>query len=652
MERVIAFDTEQFYDTKNGVSVRDLGTWWYHRHPQTSSYMISVCDGSEAWAGHPKDFNFESLRGATLLSHNASHDQQALERLKEDGLCPKDLEIPQWHCTANMGVYLTGCRSLDQVYPALYPGEEVDKSTRARADGKTWGDIQTEGWAGEMIKYALSDAHKPWRMWTEHNHRWPDIEKQLSAHTSLIRARGVAIDTEKVARYLEVIGNLAIAVGDRIPWLKGGDKPTSSKAMAQECRRLGIPCPPVKSHDEEAFDAWEREYQDRYPWVGAVADWRKLTKMKGELEKIRGRIRADGTFPFGLKYAGAHTLRWSGDEGINMQNPRKEPLIVLNTMELLRDRRKIAQFIECHEETGVWPAEVYCALDIRSVYVARPGKKLIICDKSQIEPRVLAWLAGDHAFLQRIREGLPVYEAHARATMGWTGGSLKKENPKKYSLAKARVLGLGYGCGKDRFVDVAWTMARLEVSLEESAQIVEEYRAQNPLLTNRDESAGPLGLWHRLDRDFRDSVGGDYVIELPSGQKMVYRDVQRTKRVEMVEEINPATGESRKVPKSTTNFTAKVYDSKTQRLQRKKLYGGLLTENATQRVAREAFAEDILRLEVTGYPVLWHTHDEAITEVDPDVPVTEIERLMSITPDWLPGCPVASEGVESHYYKK
>ena len=79
--------------------------------------------------------------------------------------------------------------------------------------------------------------------------------------------------------------------------------------------------------------------------------------------------------------------------------------------------------------------------------VPRPGKEFIICDLSQIEPRVLAWLCGDTVLLDQLANGVPLYEAHARATMGWTGGNLKKENAELYSLAKARVLGLGYGCG-------------------------------------------------------------------------------------------------------------------------------------------------------------------------------------------------------------
>lgn len=72
--------------------------------------------------------------------------------------------------------------------------------------------------------------------------------------------------------------------------------------------------------------------------------------------------------------------------------------------------------------------------------LAPEGHLLAAVDLSQIEPRVLNWLAGNHQLLQRIRDGFPIYEAHARDSMGWTGGTLKKENPGLYSLAKARCL--------------------------------------------------------------------------------------------------------------------------------------------------------------------------------------------------------------------
>jgi hypothetical protein len=155
--------------------------------------------------------------------------------------------------------------------------------------------------------------------------------------------------------------------------------------------------------------------------------------------------------------------------------------------------------------------------DLRGCIVPRPGKEFIICDLSQIEPRVLAWLCGDTVLLDQLADGIPLYEAHARATMGWTGGNLKKENAELYSLAKARVLGLGYGCGPERFVEVARTMAGITISSQEATRTVESFRGSNRKIT---------ALWNQLQNDFKRSSGGDFVVELPSGRKLTYRDVR------------------------------------------------------------------------------------------------------------------------------
>jgi hypothetical protein len=75
--------------------------------------------------------------------------------------------------------------------------------------------------------------------------------------------------------------------------------------------------------------------------------------------------------------------------------------------------------------------------------IPREGCVFVICDLSQIEPRCLAYLSGNWALLERIAGGESIYEAHARATMRWTGGPLKKENPDLYALAKARCIAEG-----------------------------------------------------------------------------------------------------------------------------------------------------------------------------------------------------------------
>lgn len=263
------------------------------------------------------------------------------------------------------------------------------------------------------------------------------------------------------------------------------------------------------------------------------------------------------------------------------------------------------------------PREATFGVDLRRCIVARPGRKFIVSDLSQIEPRVMAWLCGEHTLLDQLRKGVPLYEAHARQTMGWKGGSLKKEDPRLYALAKARVLGLGYGCGPDKFVAVARTMGGIELSASDARATVTAFRQSN---------RGILALWNRLGTDFKRSVReGTYEVELPSGRTLTYYNVS-----------------------SHGGWTCQ-----TQRGGPKvRMYGGKLAENLVQAVARDVFAEALLRLAAAGIDVVLHCHDEVVCEVPIDTDPADIERLMSITPDWLPGCPLAAESVESEHYLK
>ena len=77
-----------------------------------------------------------------------------------------------------------------------------------------------------------------------------------------------------------------------------------------------------------------------------------------------------------------------------------------------------------------------------------------------------------------------------------------------------------------------------------------------------------------------------------------------------------------------------------------------IVSNCVQAAARDVFAECLLRLHRAGVDVIFHVHDEAVCEVDLGTDPREIERLMSITPDWLPGCPLAAEAVVANHYCK
>lgn len=450
MHNVVSLDFETPYG--KDFSVVDLGYYKYARDERCQPYMISVCDGSEVWAGHPKDFNFDALEGKFLVSHNSSFDEEIALGAAERGLFPFP-KCVDWACTANMSAYLWNVRSLaDAARVGL--GVEVDKGVRDRAKGKSWDDMVREGWAEDMLKYARLDAQHCYHLWAKHADKWPDWERRLSRLTIDQGRYGLRIDVPRLEQYIAELNQVIFTALNNLPWVARGRAPASPLGMAEECRAAGIPCPPVKAHDPEAAADWEDTYAPQFAWVMAVRNLRKAKKTLATLETIKLRLRPDGTVPFSLKYAGAHTLRWAGDSGWNLQNMNKEPLFILpnKTFELASANLKTLNKLFDKDPALVTDA---IPLDIRGLIIARPGMKLAPTDLAQIEPRVLNWLAGNFALLSRIAMGMSIYEAFARDSMGWTGGDLKTEDKKKYALAKIQVLGLGYGCGWNKFITIA-----------------------------------------------------------------------------------------------------------------------------------------------------------------------------------------------------
>src|SRR5712672_1876648 len=136
MSRIIGFDTEVEYFPKLKYSLATMIGEQFCRHEMFHCYMVSVSDGQNTWAGHPRDFNWQSLEGATLISHNAAWDETCYLEMVRRGLAPK-LNIPAWHCSADMSAYICNRRSLDQAVEHLL-GIKVSKAARKDAANKHW----------------------------------------------------------------------------------------------------------------------------------------------------------------------------------------------------------------------------------------------------------------------------------------------------------------------------------------------------------------------------------------------------------------------------------------------------------------------------------------------------------------------------------
>ena len=623
-DNVFSVDFETYYDDE--CSVKTLAPQAYVRDDRFDAYLVTITGPNGTWAGDPEEYDWNKLAGKTLVSHNAAFDKTVYEFLHESdpGIFPSPSLFREWNCSANLCAFLCNRRSLAQAWEYLY-GVSLSKAVRTEMKGQRW-DQMTEPFQQKVIDYAISDSEKCRKIWIDFVDRWSDVEREVSLETIEGTLGGIAVNLDLVEEYRQACSKQLHLVEITLPWMaEGRGKPTSPKAIRDQCRRDDINPPPVKYTDEEGYQEWEDTYKDAHPWVAMLGDWRQVNKALKTLETIQARVIkavewVDGKpveywcMDVPMKYFGAHTGRWSGDAGVNFQNFRKKPLEWGDTK-----------------------------IDIRAVFIPRPGHKFIIADYSQIEPRCLAWLSGDEEFLQMVRDGWSVYEAHARACMGWEGENLKETDKTLYALAKASRLGLGYGCGKDKFQVVAKALADLDLTIEECEAAVYDFRDKNKKVTN---------LWKDLHRAFAHSQGTrkkdgsskSFDLVLPSGRMIKYPRVKTTMYPRKLKPGEPK-------PKNPSDMLEArlTADIGGKRLP---FYGGKLCENLTQATARDVFVEGFLRVRRAGYTVPFHVHDELIVEVPEDTPMEEITKLLDVPPTWMPDLPTEVEAVEAYRYQK
>jgi len=365
--------------------------------------------------------------------------------------------------------------------------------------------------------------------------------------------------------------------------------------------------------------------------------------VKSTLERTRAQRLLDisqrGALPVPLNYYGAHTGRWSASKGsgINLQNLKRGSFL-------------------------------------RKAIMAPPGYLLVVCDLSQIEPRVLAWLTDYRELLGIFSSGKDAYAAFGAQMFG-IPGMTKDSHPDLRQSAKSALLGAGYGLGWVSFA------AQLLTGFLGAPPIMYDLKFAKRLGVTKDKILDFLSYQPNIDKALaipRTCSDDDITLHCVAAKQIIDKYREAAEPVKNFwslcdELISRALANGKEYRHKCLTFSeGKIalpnglhlrypdLNGKADEKGRvqwsyglgKKLYGGKLTENIVQAVARCVMTDGMLRIQ-KRYPCVLTVHDEVVALV-PEAEASEAEgwvlEQMIKEPKYLPGIPLAAEsGVGERY---
>ena len=472
----------------------------------------------------------------------------------------------------------------------------------------------------------------------------PDfVQKQWETDLT-INIRGVAVDMEFVTGARAIGEQLKGDLMEEARSLTGLENP-NSVAQLLEWFKGNMTDPPDNMRKETVGKLLEAD-----DLSGSV---RRVLEIRQELGKtstkkydaIETCVCADNRVRGLLQFYGANrTGRWAG-RLVQVQNlPRTYTTPIDEARALVREKQSKALRI------GYGSVNDTLSQLIRTAFVASPGNVLIDADFSAIEARVISWLAGETWRINVFKTHGKIYEASASQMFGVPLELIKKGNPEYALRAKGKVaeLALGY----QGSVGALIAMGALDMGLteDELPDIVSRWRQANSRIQS---------LWYEMDNAAVDVIqnGGQkrvhglvlarecdivhgtvcFTIALPSGRKLYY--------------IDPAIGENQWGGPSISYMG--LEQSTWKRIE---TYGGKLTENCVQAIARDCLADAIERLNAAGFPIVFHVHDEVVIDMPPfadsKTMLKAVTDIMVQPIPWAPGLPLGADGWVGGYFTK
>lgn len=577
------------------------------------------------------------------------------------------MEPSQWRDTMLHGLYAGYTAGLDATGRALDLPEDKQKLNTGKALIRYFcvPCRPTKSNGGRTRNLPHHDPEK-WRLFKEYNAQdvvtEMEIAKRLSAfpvpdfvqkqwETDLrINTRGVAVDMEFTHGALAIGEAVTKELTDEAIEISGLDNPNSVKQLVEWLNTETAEGVSVENLRKETVN-------DLLAMGGHSDDVQRMLEIRQELGKtstkkydaIETCVCSDGRVRGLLQFYGANrTGRWAG-RLVQVQNLPRTYIGHLDTA-----RRFVKERKKDHLRMVYGNAADTLSQLIRTAFIATPGNVLIDADFSAIEARVIAWLANEEWRLEVFRTTGKIYEASAAMIFGVPVETIVKghENYALRQRGKVAELALGYqgGVGAMRRMDVAHALD--DMTDDEVQEIVNNWRLASSRI--RDlwydmENAALEVIVNGGSRKVRcltlareyDIMQGTSVMSicLPSGRKLYY--------------INPQITENRWGQPSISYFGV---DQTTKKWKAIETYGGKLTENVVQAIARDCLATAIERLEAAGFPIVFHVHDEVVIDyapaTDDETMLDTVTSIMTAPIPWAQGLPLDADGWVGTFFKK
>lgn len=649
-------------ETRSGADIKKTGSYRYIQDPDFKILLFGyrIDDGpvqvADLEAGEeipPKIVT--ALHNPQYIKHayNAAFEWYGLNR------AGYKTPIEQWQCTMIWSLYCGYAGSLANTGEAMCLGEDKKKLMTGKALIRYFCTPQRPTKTFKKKYHDPADDPDKWELFKEYNLQdvvaeseilsrlrqfpVPESEWELWRDDIRMNAFGVRVDTQLIEGALSINDQSQQELTEEATRITKLANPNSTSQLLPWLADHGCPLDNLqKLTVEEALQG------DLDPDVRRVLELRQLlgkTSIKkyvametamGEGERIRGISQF---------YGANRTGRYAG-RLVQMQNlPRN----YLSTLDSARNMVRASNYEGLKMIYGNVPDTL--SQLIRTAFIPSEGRHFVVADFSAIEARMIAWLAGEQWVMDVFANDQDIYCETASAMFGVP---VEKHGVNSDLRQKGKIATLALGYQGSINAMVAMGALRMGIPEEDLPDIVEKWRTSHPKT---------VGMWYQVEKAAVSCVRTGEPTSTNCGgpvDQIIFRMENDLVYGQMFMTIQLPTGRKLYYPKpflKDNKFGKEAIhyygvDQTSGKRGEQSTYGGKLTENIVQAIARDCLCEVIKRIYAKGWDLVFHVHDEVIVDAPIDVHTDDLCALMDAPIDWAPGLLLKGAGFEADYYMK